>query len=85
MNVPAFCVDISCVGYTVYTLEIRVIYWPVWWPCPALRESGRTEEDRKGIDLGRGGKKREEVCNPPSLPSTFESTAVSMMSSLPCI
>lgn len=59
MNVPAFCVDISCVGYTVYTLEIRVIYWPVWWPCPALRESGKTEEDAKGIDLGRGKKKEK--------------------------
>ena len=84
MNVPAQCVCVCvCVrgyicGYTLYTLEIRVIYWPDWWPCPALVSQ---EEDPKGIDLGLE-KEREKRYVILISSSTFKTSG---MSSLPRI
>ena len=83
MNVPAQCVCV-CVcgyicGYTLYTLEIRVIYWSDLVAASGFSESGRTEEDPKGIDLGLEKEKRYVILISSS---TFKTSG---MSSLPCI
>jgi hypothetical protein len=52
MNAPAlsiYVVSLVCglYAYTVYTLEIRVIYCPaVGWPCPALQSQGERGSER---------------------------------------
>lgn len=54
MNAPALSIYVVslvcvcvCVGYIVYTLEIRVIYCPaVGWPCPALQSQGERGSER---------------------------------------